>query len=463
MTETRSGTVAVAGEFVFYAGGLAVSAAVQFVSLAVFTRSLGATQYGLYATAMAVAGAAGAVALFGADLVLARNWFGQPDATARRDLARTWLTFVTLWSVPVLGVAALLWTSTNQSAGLVFWALGTALIGQVGRLIAQVLRNTFQVLRFVLTSIIVSLVAGIAGLVLVLGLGWGAQGVIAGLLAGEAVGLAVRFWWTKDWLVGHWRPGMLPPLVRMGLPLIPATLALWALNGLDRIVISARLGLPAAGAYSVASALASPFALLGVALGQAWVPRIAQRYEADPEGACATTARNLVVVTAAMGALAAVLGLLAGPLVALFAGSGYDRGALALPALAAAGALMASSALATTGYTLARSTAAVPVVVVAAALIGGGTMLLGAGAGIQWVAIAVALSAFIYYLGSFVVSQRALPIPARPWRIVAQALVILICGCGLGLGAGAWLGVTAAAVQALVAVMAMRRGPSISR
>jgi O-antigen/teichoic acid export membrane protein len=108
--------------------------------------------------------------------------------------------------------------------------------------------------------------------VLVVGAGEGARGLLLGSYAsGAAFVLAlIALQWRR--LSLRFDPALLRRLLRFGLPTMPAEASLYLLNFVDRIIIVRSLGLPAAGLYSLAVKFAQAVNVLVRGFQLAWPP-----------------------------------------------------------------------------------------------------------------------------------------------------------------------------------------------
>ncbi len=418
-------------EAAIYAAGLGASAFLQFLAVPVYTRSLGPETYSLIPLTLAVSGAFSGVLLVGGDVVLSRFWFDVLGA-ARRSLTLTWILFLLAWSIVGAAIAVLLvpvvvaWFPDSADLTTPLILAITALVpAQASRMLAQVLRNSFRPVAMAATGVFIGAISVGIGLFLAVHLGWGVPGVFWGLVAGELAGCLVRVPLVMPDLKGHFTPSLLPPLLRFGLPFIPATIAVWAFTGTDRIAVGSILGVASLGGYSVATTLVLPFTLLVVALGQAWIPRIVDLYERAPSDALRTGATALEASLLVFGSAAMALTAVAPLAVSLLGGPGYESGAAALPLLALGGAFQGTTLFAATGYTLAKRSGLVPVITLAAAAVNIVLLAILVPAwGIVGAASAVAASYWVLTAGMLCYSQAHLRMPIR-WGPLASAASII--------------------------------------
>jgi O-antigen/teichoic acid export membrane protein len=124
---------------------------------------------------------------------------------------------------------------------------------------------------FVTTMLSVLAAIGLT-VILVVGKGEGAKGLLLGSYAGGAVFVAGLIWVHRRRLSLWIDRALLRRLMRFGLPTMPAELSLYLLNFVDRIIIVRTLGLAEAGLYSLAVKFAQGVNVLVRGFQLAWPP-----------------------------------------------------------------------------------------------------------------------------------------------------------------------------------------------
>jgi O-antigen/teichoic acid export membrane protein len=125
---------------------------------------------------------------------------------------------------------------------------------------------------FFVTTILNVLVTIGLTVVLVVGEGEGARGLLLGSYASGAVFVLGLIWVHRRRLSLWADRGLLRRLMRFGLPTMPAELSLYGLNFVDRIIIVHYAGLPEAGLYSLAVKFAQGVNVLVRGFQLAWPP-----------------------------------------------------------------------------------------------------------------------------------------------------------------------------------------------
>lgn len=127
--------------------------------------------------------------------------------------------------------------------------------------------------RAYFTTTMLSVVAAIAlTVVLVVGGGEGARGLLLGSYASGAVFVLGLIWVHRRRLSLRIDRPLLRRLLRFGLPTMPAELSLYALNFVDRVIIARSLGLAEAGLYALAVKFAQAVNVLVRGFQLAWPP-----------------------------------------------------------------------------------------------------------------------------------------------------------------------------------------------
>jgi O-antigen/teichoic acid export membrane protein len=186
---------------------------------------------------------------------------------------------------------------------------------------------------------------------------------------------------------------------------------MWVFTGADRLVIAAHSSPSELGAYGLAATLIGPFTVFTLALGQAWIPRIASLNVQSPGAARSATSSAIGLSLAGLGSAALVVGTLAPWLVGVVGGDDYSAGARAVPFLALGAAFYGSALFTSTGLTLAKRTAAIPLVTAGAAMVDIALLLLLVPrAGMVGASLSVASAYLALALGTLYFANRAFPL-----------------------------------------------------
>jgi O-antigen/teichoic acid export membrane protein len=242
----------------------------------VVTRMLGVAEFGAIAAAIAVMQVLFVVAGLGLRTAIQRQYAASPDgptAAARLLL----LTAVLAGAVTVLADATgPLWSRAvgfESYGGALRLAVYWAGVSAVTNASLALLRSQDRLLAFSCVSLLQSVVAAAAGLLLI-AVRPTAEMFVLAQLSMQVVAVAVALCLAPPKLLRP-RDGRLAlNALLYGLPLVPAVLSSFVLSAADRLVIQAQLGLTAVARYQVAYNVGDlPMLLLGV-LSDVWMPRI---------------------------------------------------------------------------------------------------------------------------------------------------------------------------------------------
>jgi O-antigen/teichoic acid export membrane protein len=217
---------------------------------------------------------------FGMIEAFLRFYFTDEDPARRTALARRAAGFMLL--VTTVG-AAVLAAAARPLSHLVlgYYDATTFLIAVLGlwtftnlELAYGLLRVEERIRAYAVASVSNVAMTIAASVVLVVGLGQGARGLLLGNY-GAATVVLVALWWTmRDRLLGGRlrRPEAWGSLLRFGLPTVPAEASVYALSIVDRYYIYHHRSPALAGLYSIAVKLAGSVAFLVRAFQYAWPP-----------------------------------------------------------------------------------------------------------------------------------------------------------------------------------------------
>jgi O-antigen/teichoic acid export membrane protein len=199
---------------------------------------------------------------------------GRRDALARRAVGFLLLTS-TLAAVPLLvfaGPLSQLVLARRDTGGFLIAVLG--LWSFTNLELAYGLLRVEERLRAYATASLANVALTIAAsVILVVGVRAGADGLMLGNYGATAVVL-LGVWWTmrRRLLVARAPAEPWGPLLRFGLPTVPAEASVYALSVVDRLYIVHERNLAQAGLYAIAIKFAGAIAFLVRAFQYAWPP-----------------------------------------------------------------------------------------------------------------------------------------------------------------------------------------------
>ena len=318
-----------------------VSAGLGALLLPVYTRALTPADYGLAETLLTYLILASIPLRMGLQEAFVRFWFDDEDPERRRHVAKIasgsvliTTTIAALVALAFAGPLSELLLDERDATLFAFGLLGLWSFSNLevayAMLRVEERRRTYLIASLINVGLTIALTV-----VLVVGLDAGARGYVAGNYVASALVL-VGLWWLLRDKVGF-ALGGLRPLLRFGGPTIPADMAVFALNVVDRAYLLQTQGKAAAGVYAVSVKLSTAVIVAVRGFQLAWPP-LAYSI-ADDDEARRFYARVTTWYVVVVGFVVAALTLLGHWLVVLLAAPDFREAeeALAWVALGWAG------------------------------------------------------------------------------------------------------------------------------
>src|SRR5437764_864625 len=273
---------------VYGLGGL-ISRVLSVLLLPLYTSYLHGRDYGRVETLTAMTAVLVVVLRLGISSAFFRFYFDTEEWSHRVRVVRTSFWF-TMGSA-TLGLAAG-WLLAPEIARLLSlghgqeWLVRAAFVGLWAQMNYEQLTSLFRVeqrpVLFTAATIANLLVTVAATVVLVVGLHQRALGVVVGNWLGTLTVYFVLLGYRRYQLGLQFDRRLFRAMNKFGMPLVPAALALWAVNFIDRLFIAAFKGQGEVGVYSVAVRVSSAIVFLMIAFRAAW-PAFAYSIRDDRE------------------------------------------------------------------------------------------------------------------------------------------------------------------------------------
>ena len=266
-----------------YTAASILSKVIAVALLPLYTRYLTLADYGAAEVMFAAIVSASIVVRFGLIEALLRFYY-KDDEDPDRVVASTFaglFWFATLGALIALPFAtpiaeALLHPETasevGQMAELARISIGGLWVLTMFEFMLTLFRLEERARAFFVTTILNVLVTIGLTVVLVVGAGEGARGLLVGSYASGAVFVLGLIVLQRRRLSLRFDRHLLRRLLRFGLPTMPAEASLYLLNFVDRIIIVRSLGLAEAGLYSLAVKFAQAVNVLVRGFQLAWPP-----------------------------------------------------------------------------------------------------------------------------------------------------------------------------------------------
>jgi O-antigen/teichoic acid export membrane protein len=410
--------------------------AVGTVTLPVFTRAFSTSEYGALEITIVGLSAMLLVADLGLASASQRSYFDYTDEQheKRRRVLATAIGTAMAAAVVLAGLivafreplANWLFDGREYTTLLILTAVALPL-SVAAKLLREVMRLHFQAWHYAASASLSAVVTGGLGVALVVASESGLDGVMIGVVVGNAVavlyGLVVA---ARHVGVRFSRPE-LRIMLAYGLPLIPAAAALWGLSFLDRLMLGQLASLDAVGQYAVGGRFAMIVMFAVTAFGLAYSPFILSIWTQDREDEGRVRSRLLTYLTLVLTTTSVLLAVFAREAATVIA-PGYDQAYQVVGILCLGVTLFGLSTITMTGISYMRRTrlfAAYSLATVGLNVVLNLVLIppLGAfGAGLATCASYAALTVAFY-----VKSQRLYPTPYEP----GKSMVVLLVGAAV--------------------------------
>jgi len=434
---------------VYGLGGI-VSRVLAVFLLPLYTRFLDTEDLGAVGLIVALSAVLVTILRLGISSAFFRFYFDSPDPARRRLVVRTSFWFTMASATLGLAAGVLLAEPIADLLGLDDANLVRAgFVGIWAQMNYEQLTSLFRAeersTAFVLASL--ANIAVTIGATILLVVAWeqGALGVIVGNFTGTLVVYLALLAIHREQLGLQFSRPLLREMNRFGIPLVPAALALIAVNFSDRFFLVHLASLDEVGLYEIGVRIASAMVLLLTAFRMAW-PAFAYSIE-DDRDAARTYSYVLTYIVVITSWMALALGVLAPWLVQLLTTEEFYDAERVVAPLAFAAAAFGAYIVVVIGIGRARQTRSNWVITGAAAVLNVVlNVVLIPPFGMMGAAIATIGAYGTLFIGMAWKAQRVFHVPYQ-WRRVAlamgTAIVLTVVARALELPLGAAIAVVA--------------------
>jgi O-antigen/teichoic acid export membrane protein len=425
---------ALAAQSVIYGMGPVVGRFAGFFLVPVYVHYAGARAYGTVDLMLAAVTLAAILLRLGISATMSRFTLGEASADFS-PVIHTIFTFVLGASTAGVVAGVLL---RHQIAHLLQVPVSIVLAGLLGLWISMnydVMGRVYRIerrakswMRLTLLNVLLTIVLTV---LLVVVFDQGALGLLVGNFTGTALVYLVVVVMRRETIgVRHFDRPVLKDLLAYSLPLMPANIALWALNLADRIQVQRLAGHQALGTYSVAARVAVPALVLMGAFQTAWAPFAHDvRGQEGDEQAKRTYAAVLTYWSIVMGWGLVAISLLAPPYIG-YSMPDATQGATPVVTMLAAGIVLYGGYLIVNiGVSISRRTRVTPLICSVAAAVNLGLNFWAIPAyGIRGAGVTTVIGYGVLLLLGWLNSERSYPVPydwSRVGRVAAVAAVLI--------------------------------------
>ncbi len=357
--------------FTYGLGGFA-GRIVGFFLVPVYVVYAGRSAFGVVELVMSAITAAAIVLRLGITSAMSRFTLGDPDCDDWSPVIQTVFVFVMVASTLAFAVGLAL---LDPLASLLGVTRAVAVAGLVGLwvtmnydVVARIYRIERRARSFVVFTLLNLGLTVVLTLILVVGLGQNALGLMIGNFAGSVIVYGCLLI-ARRHTIGFRRfdTGVLREVLHYSLPLMPAGLALWGLNFADRAQIQGLTTTADLGSYAVAAKVSLGVMLAVGAFQTAWPP-FAQSIRGDR--AAKETFREVFTYWAVvMGWAVAALTLISAPYIRLAFPKDVGNAIPVVPLLMIGAVLYGGFMVINTGVTFSKKTRMTPVITATAAAV----------------------------------------------------------------------------------------------
>jgi O-antigen/teichoic acid export membrane protein len=261
-----------------YTASSVIAKLIAVALLPLYTRHLTRADYGAAEVLLATVVALSIVVRLGIIEALLRFYFQFTDRRERDDVVRTSFAFLLLTSSAGALIAGALagplseFVLDRRDTELMLIAVAGLWLFTNYELLMALFRLDERARAYFAASLANVLLTVVLTVWLVVFEDEGARGLLVGNFAGTAVILLGLLYVHRRRLALVPSPALLRPMLRFGLPTMPAELSLYALNFIDRIMLVRFVGLAEAGLYSLAVKFSQVVTVVVRAFNLAWPP-----------------------------------------------------------------------------------------------------------------------------------------------------------------------------------------------
>jgi O-antigen/teichoic acid export membrane protein len=405
-------------ESVVYGLSGVVQKAIGVLLIPLYTRVFAPSEYGVMSLIGSVSSLLGPLAVLGLDNSAARWFYDTEDRLHQRNIIASWfwaqfvvsLCLALLVSAVAPQVAQVLLGSTRYALLIVLAATAMPLAA-----FSKVLGSLLRYQRRAWASSLYATVTATATIILtvwfVLLRGWQLTGIYAAALAGASLAAVVGAVLLRGWVSPtsfSWT--QLKPMLRFGLPLVPAAVATWLTTSSDRLILRMFRSESEIGLYSLAFSLASVLGLAVGAFQMAFGPFAFSIHR--EEGSGRVYAATLLVYSWGACFLATALSLFAPLAFRVFTTPEYYGASSCVPYLCFSYVLLGVRDIASMGAAIAKRSGPVAIsILICAAISVAANFLLVPSLGKDGAGLASMTAYLVSTAYLFAASQRAHPLP----------------------------------------------------
>lgn len=285
----RSDFIKASKDFLVYGIGSVVSQILSILMLPIYTRWLGINEYGVLALLMGIMNVLMVLAQSGLTSALFRSYYDYDDMHNQGRLIGTtlWLllmatTFISVSTFLFGDLITGLIDTVSIKSGLIRIIACTVFVGGLNSLPSAIFRCRRQAIRQVITALI-SLLSSLSFIIyFVVVRKMGVQGVLYGGFIGACITFLVGYSQVVGLISFRIKWNEVRKLLRFGMPLVPANLAVWVLGISGQFFLARYSTLADVGIYALANRISRIVSILVVGpLFLLWLPVMLSVHKKD--------------------------------------------------------------------------------------------------------------------------------------------------------------------------------------
>jgi O-antigen/teichoic acid export membrane protein len=346
----------------FYGLGTTLQKFIGFLLFPIYARLLTKEEFGaqdLVFTAIAITST---FLLLGLPNGTARNYYDAESLTERKSILSTFLWFELFLSVPV---CILLVVGTQPICTLIFNNQNLSPLFRIGvvalpflltsNVVLLTLRVTFQSRNFSIISTAYLLIQSLLSIIMVVFLRLGVRGIFLAYLIANVVQMGLGLIFTYQHFHLMFSMPQLKSMLAFGVPLVPASLSVWALNSSNRYFLAKLATLGDIGLLSVGFRISTIVTFVISAFLVAWGP-FSFSLVNNEALARRTYSKVLTYFLLVTMVASVVLGIFAREAVLVLATPAYERSASLVPWLCFSSIAWGAGEIVGIGYSIAKKT-----------------------------------------------------------------------------------------------------------
>lgn len=264
--------------FLVYGLGSVISKAIPLVMVPIVTRLMpDPTFYGLFELSGMVVYFGSTLAILGMYDAMFRYFFERDDADYRKDICSTTFIFTLVMSIIIFilliifnqELTAFIFTDKKYSI-LMYLSAISATLSATNSILAAPTRMQNKRKVFLVTNTLSPVLGYAVSIPLLLNGHYLIALPLAGIVSATMIELAFAYMNRDFFSIHRFKWQYLKPMLKLALPLVPASLIYWVSGSADRVMVAKLVSVEAAGIYSVGAKLGAASHLIYQAFAGGW-------------------------------------------------------------------------------------------------------------------------------------------------------------------------------------------------